>query len=92
MVSEKKNKVIQFSKSSTLCQLERVGENNFNLAHSKEHCGKRKNAGYKHFFTYSRNVYKKLFHKDHNHSGLCGKGLTLYNTIPTFNTSGKESL
>ena len=40
-------------------------------------------------FSFSHNVFKKLLSQAHQKVSLCGNGLTLDHTMPTFNTSGK---
>ena len=41
---------------------------------------------------FSQNAFKKLLLQGQSNSGLCGKGLSLYNTIPTFEDPEKEAL
>ena len=43
-------------------------------------------------FSFSHNVCKKLLSQGCLKSGFCGKELTLYHTIPTFNDPREEGL
>ena len=87
-------------KSLLLSKLKAFADKNFNVVQVMQFfydrveniVGKGENAGYKPFLLFAQCFFYQLLSQGCGNSGLFGKGLTLHNTIPSFNDPETERL